>query len=262
MWMTSCTGSVRKGFGGFEKSQLVEFERWKKTVDFRSSPRPCGRCRTWFGADGKVSIERWYLSPYVEKPLKSKVIKSFVPELRSRKCFSCFGIPMLYVRYGHYERFAYRYELSNYISHIHVWLCNISILSDLHNAVVGMVSIWPLISKSSNPLCSALIFVSCKLISIGITVTFKFHNLFSSPAWPRYLSLFFLSFNFTPLSSGTEKSIILNFFGLSLGLVIWPRLCDLFVSQKPKELCISYSRVFYHIYQPLRSGRIWHNVNF
>ena len=33
---------------------------------------------------GIVSIERWYLSPYVEKPFNSKVIKSFVPELRSR----------------------------------------------------------------------------------------------------------------------------------------------------------------------------------
>ena len=69
----------------------------------------------WFGADRKVSIERWYLSPYVEKPLNSKVIKSLVLELRSRKCFSCFGIPMfyviyIYVRYGHYERFTYRYE--------------------------------------------------------------------------------------------------------------------------------------------------------
>ena len=59
-------------------------------------PVACGRCRTWFEADGKVSVERWYLSPYVEKPLNSKVIKSFVPELRSRKCFSCFGIPVLY----------------------------------------------------------------------------------------------------------------------------------------------------------------------
>ena len=83
-------------------------EIWKKSVELRSclgrirltfacSPRPCGRCRTWFGADGKVSIERWYLSPYVKKPFTSKVIKSFVSELRSRKCFSCFGIPMLYV---------------------------------------------------------------------------------------------------------------------------------------------------------------------
>ena len=38
-----------------------------------------------------------YLSPYVEEPLNSKVIKSFVPEQRSRKCFSCFEIPMFYV---------------------------------------------------------------------------------------------------------------------------------------------------------------------
>ena len=38
-----------------------------------------------------------HLSPYVEEPLNSKVIKSFVPELRSPKCFSCFGIPMFYV---------------------------------------------------------------------------------------------------------------------------------------------------------------------
>ena len=55
-----------------------------------------------------------YLSPCIEKPFNSKVIKSFVPELRSRKCFLCFGIPMLsiYVRYEH----------SMYISHIHAWV--------------------------------------------------------------------------------------------------------------------------------------------
>ena len=39
-----------------------------------------------------------YFSPYVEEPFNSKVIKrNFVPELRSRKCFSCFEIPMLYI---------------------------------------------------------------------------------------------------------------------------------------------------------------------
>ena len=39
------------------------------------------------------------------------VIKCFVPELRSRKCF-CVSefLCCLYVCYGHYERFAYRYE--------------------------------------------------------------------------------------------------------------------------------------------------------
>ena len=31
-----------------------------------------------------------YLSPYVEEPLNSKVIKSFVPKLRSRNCFFVF----------------------------------------------------------------------------------------------------------------------------------------------------------------------------
>ena len=39
------------------------------------------------------------LSPYVEKPLNSKVIKSFEREQRSPKCFSCFEIPMFYVIY-------------------------------------------------------------------------------------------------------------------------------------------------------------------
>ena len=49
-----------------------------------------------------------YLSPYVEKPFNLKVIKRFVPELRSRKCFCVSGF-LCYI-YGHYERFAYRYE--------------------------------------------------------------------------------------------------------------------------------------------------------
>ena len=52
----------------------------------------------WFGADRKVSIERWYLSPYVEKPFNSKVIKSFVPEIRSRKCFFfCVSVFLCYI---------------------------------------------------------------------------------------------------------------------------------------------------------------------
>ncbi len=65
--MTSCTGSVRGGFGELEKSQRVEFLPPKKKVDFRSSPRPCGGCRTWFGADGKVSIERLCISLLMSK---------------------------------------------------------------------------------------------------------------------------------------------------------------------------------------------------
>ena len=70
-----------------------------------------------------VRVGRWksqhrkivYLSPYVEKTFNSKVIKSFVPELRSRKCFCVSGfLCYLYMSYEH----------SKYVSHIHVWQCN------------------------------------------------------------------------------------------------------------------------------------------
>ena len=58
-----------------------------------------------------------YLSPYVEKPFISKVIKSFVPELRSRKCFCVSGF--LFYLYMSDEH-------SMYISLIHVWVCYIN----------------------------------------------------------------------------------------------------------------------------------------
>ena len=74
----------------FEKSQLVEFCRRKKKVDFCLLVEALWWVHTRFGADGKVSIERFYLSPYIEKPFHSKLIKSFVSELRSRVCFFFF----------------------------------------------------------------------------------------------------------------------------------------------------------------------------
>ena len=112
---------ARGEFWEIWKSQLVELRIVHRTrrVGFRGSLRPdefvrSGR-RTRLGADKKSQNRKnVYLSPYVEEPLNSKVIKNFVPELRSRKCFSCFEIPMyiyiyIYI-YEHYERFAYRYE--------------------------------------------------------------------------------------------------------------------------------------------------------
>ena len=55
-------------------------------------------CTRWEGGRWKSQNRKnVYLSPYVEEASNSKVIKSFVPELRSRKCFSCFEIPMFYV---------------------------------------------------------------------------------------------------------------------------------------------------------------------
>ena len=72
----------------FEKSVELSLAVRRRRVTFAYSPRPCGGCHTCLGgADEKVSIERLCLSSYVEKPLNSKVIKSFVPELRSRYVF-------------------------------------------------------------------------------------------------------------------------------------------------------------------------------
>ena len=102
IWVTSRTG-LR-----YEKSQWVEIETCARPDEF---VRYGHRALVGLRADDvkAVSIERWYLSPYVEKPFNSKVIKSFVPELRSRKCFFVFRDSyVIYVRYGHYERFTYR----------------------------------------------------------------------------------------------------------------------------------------------------------
>ena len=107
------TGSVGRDL---RKNQLVEFLRPNRESSFSVRRR-----RLTFGArgglaavaargggggaDGKVVIERLCLSlPHVEKPFNSKVIKSFVPEKRSRKwfffCVSGF-LCYLYVRYEH-----------------------------------------------------------------------------------------------------------------------------------------------------------------
>ena len=96
---------------------------WRKLVEMWSAS----------GEDGWLSLARkalWWvphkmggrwknqnrkivpLSPYVEEPLDSKVIKGFIPERRSRKCFSCFEIPMFYVIYiwTLYVHFTYPYQ--------------------------------------------------------------------------------------------------------------------------------------------------------
>ena len=102
------------GFWGFWKSQLVELspasgeDGWLLLAHGGAlrAPHMSRGCR-WKSQNRK----NVYLSPYVEEPLNSKVIKSFGPELR-RKCFSCFEIPMFYVIYKWtlYVRFAYPYH--------------------------------------------------------------------------------------------------------------------------------------------------------
>ena len=102
-----------------------------------------------------------------------------------------------------------------------------------------------LISKSSSPYTNPLMTVLRAPITICIIVTFIFHSFFRSLTRPRYLSFFLLSFYFTLWSARTAKSTIrqLLFFcccWLSQGLVVWPKLGDLYICQNPREICASH----------------------
>ena len=69
----------------------------------------------------------------------------------------------------------------------------LTILADLSNAVVWIVSACPLISDSFSFLTMTLGAVPGIPIIIGITITFMFHSFFSSLAISKNLSLFFSS---------------------------------------------------------------------
>ena len=110
---------ARGGFWGFWKSQLVELRTRLRTgrVDFRGSLRPdefvrYGHHTRWGSRWKSQNRKNVYLSPYVEELLNSKVIKSFVPELRSRDVFFVFrdSYVLCYICYEH----------SMYVSHIAV----------------------------------------------------------------------------------------------------------------------------------------------
>ena len=94
----------------------------------------------------------------------------------------------------------------------------LSILADLYNSVVWMVSVCPLIFKSSSPFINPFRIVPSASTTIGITVTFMFSSSFSSLS---YLPLFLLSFNFSLWSAGTAKSNIRHVFYFWLSLGLW-----------------------------------------
>ena len=70
----------------------------------------------------------------------------------------------------------------------------LSILANLNNAVVRMVSTCPLISKSSSPFTNPLEIVLSAQTTIGTTFTFMFHCFFCSLVRSWYLFLFSFSF--------------------------------------------------------------------
>ena len=135
----------------------------------------------------------------------------------------------------------------------------LSILADLNNAVVWIVSTRLVISKSSSLCTNPFVTVSRAPITVGIAVTFMFHSFFNSLARSRYLFLFSLSFNFTLYSAGTGTSTILQVLSFLLIIIRsgclteikWP----LYISKSEWSLCASFSRTdsglciyFYYYY--------------
>ena len=122
----------------------------------------------------------------------------------------------------------------------------LSILANLNNAVVWMVSTLTLISKSSNPCINSLLTVPKALITICIIVTLMFHSFFNSLERSRYISFFSLSFNFTLWSAGTAKStiqqVLLFFFFFFFFFGWFGRLAKIRhkVSQNPRGICVSH----------------------
>ena len=132
-----------------------------------------------------------------------------------------------------------------------------------------MVSTGPLISKSSNHSVT----VPSAPITIGIIVTFLFHNFFNSLARSWYLS-FYPSFRFLSILRCSQQSPqfgkFYSFFifyflffccWLLLGLVVWPRLGDLFISQNNRGVCVfSFSKTDARLY--IYYLFVWSNLNF
>ena len=119
-----------------------------------------------------------------------------------------------------------------------VSLVLLSILVDFNNAEVWMVSTRPIIFNSSGPSTNLFVTVPRAPITIGINVTFMFRTFFNSLARSWYSSFFSL-LSILLWSAGTSKGSL--FCRLSLGLVVWPRLGDLFASQNSRDNCASHS---------------------
>ena len=81
----------------------------------------------------------------------------------------------------------------------------LSILVNLNNAVVWIVSSCPPISKSSSLLTKHLRIVLSAPITVAITVSFMFHKFFSSLANSKFLSLLLFSLIFTLWSAMMAK---------------------------------------------------------
>ena len=145
----------------------------------------------------------------------------------------------------------------------HVSRILLSILADLSNTIVWMVSTRPFISKSSSPFIDPLVIVPRAPITIGINVSFMFHSFFSSLVRSRYLFFFSLSFNFTLGSAGTAKPTSLQVIFFLLIIIRSGRLAEIrrsvWMTKSQRSLCVSFAMTdvgldIYHLF-------VWWNWN-
>ena len=134
------------------------------------------------------------------------------------------------------------WSLSDSKSHL-VSRTLLSIQADLNNDVVWMVTLFHPISKSSCAFTDTFGIVPSALTTIGTTVTFMFWSFFFFLFFLFFTNLgTYLSFSFLWFSlCGLPGRQILFFYWLWLGLVVWQRLDDPFLSQNPKEHYASHS---------------------
>ena len=104
----------------------------------------------------------------------------------------------------------------------------LSILVDLNNVVVLMVSSRPLISKSSNPFTNPLVTVPRIPITIGVTVTFMFQS-FQFPSKVEVIILLFTFFQFYFVVNRDSKvdNSASSFFLLLLIIIRSSRLVEI-----------------------------------
>ena len=135
----------------------------------------------------------------------------------------------------------------------------LSILSDLNNVVMWIFSACPSISNSWNPFTKLLMFVPSAGITIGITVTFMFHSLFSSLTRSKFLPLLSFSLIFHPVAHWVDKVYLSPFFSFWSGLLTGIRW-SVRISKSQTILRISFSRAdsrlfIYHL-------AVWSNFKF
>ena len=80
-----------------------------------------------------------------------------------------------------------------------------SILADLNNSIVWIVSTRPLISKSPSPCTNPLLTVLRAPITVGVTVSFMYHSFFQLSNKVQVLIFLFACFQFYTGQSGQQS---------------------------------------------------------